>query len=602
MPDNFKYRKPEPYFENLSAEPQLRSLSNFVLGFTTNKMLGLRAGTFEITLTPQVEPYGEERDNFLPGITKDNFESFIYQNVRPMDAVIVGIRTVRSDGTYGIEEIMFGFVDNVAKSKTIMNRNVVRSITVRGRDATKLFIDDNVAYAPELATDKDVRAAFGEDVKRLDFLNYIRGLRTISEENPIGKSIADNVFINKPIPVPVYWVLQNIPAMRLNIDYFGDGNKRPYEIFKTSLTARREDRLFDANMNMYAGSVANYFNQLIDPDFHELWVDTMPASSLLNEDSNIAKPVFILRPKPFDRRYEIDTRGNKLDFNGIRHDPDVDKVVPHKLLSWEDVTSPMTGEKVEIPERAITRKSLGIADYEVYTQYKLFSQQDILAASPVGRFGWYMPLLDVNMFQAYGVRELVSQSRLLPYASDVWNTLSSELDEEDKETGNNVGNADGVVTNGDAPVNDLDEAIEGIDSDDGRKKSILEFLTVERRDRIWRWNRYNHILESGQLTFEGRNVFVGSKVILPDEPTRGTVMGKDDTGSRTRYKGEGGMEYYCEGVRQQYGFGNPWTTTLRLTRGHNHAELQTYHNIVRSFHKKPGKANNIFVSNKIRLP
>ena len=601
MRSHFEYRKPEPVFMNLSAEPNYRDLSLFVESFMTNKTLGMSAGTFEINLVPHPDPRSEEENIFPAGITKDNFESFIYKSVRPMDAVVIGMKTVTdnyvakgSTGVYGTEEIMFGFVDGVFKSKVTQGRNVRRGITIRGRDATKMFINDNVAYAPELATDPDVIEAFGDDVKRLQFLNYIRGL---SEDDDGIVKVVNNVFMNKHIPIPVYWILRHIPAMRLNIDYFGDGQKKPHEIFRTSLTCRREDKLFDANMNMYAGTVANYFNQIIDPDFHEIWVDTVPASSPLSDD-NIARPVFMLRPKPFDFRYEIDTRGNNLDFDGLIYDPDTDSLKRHALTHWDNLTSPITGEETEITEDKITYKAVGIADYEVATQYKIFGQQDVLAASQVGRFGWYLPLLDVNMFKLFGIRELTSQSRLLPYVSDWVIHLPGSLDKEDTEAGNNIGDADGAVDDDSTVIDSVDDAIESVDHTGGGKKSGLEFLTVERRDRIWRWNRYNHILESGQLTFAGRNVHVGSKIKLPDEPTRGIVIDEKDAGERIRYQNaDGGMEYYCEGVRHQYRFGTPWLTTLRLTRGHNPAELAYYHDI-RKFGRVPGKANNIFVSNR----
>jgi hypothetical protein len=84
----------------------------------------------------------------------------------------------------------------------------------------------------------------------------------------------------------------------------------------------------------------------------------------------------------------------------------------------------------------------------------------------------------------------------------------------------------------------------------------------------------------------GRQVFVGTKVLLPDEtPKAGTA-----------YRG---MEFYCVSVGQSYNFGSPWTTQLALTRGHNPKALRDYHNY-RKFDQPAGDANFVYSADKDR--
>jgi hypothetical protein len=581
----FEQRQPRPIFRNLSAQaqnrPQGSDLSDYVLTLHTHKTLSSAAGTWEVQLVPFPQEGGH-------GVTSANWESYIYQTIRPMDAVTLGVNCVDQAGNVRDQIFMFGFVDSVYKTKSTYGDRVQRGITVRGRDATKLFIEDQVANAPELATDERITDEKALGAKRAQFLDFIRGM--------VGKGDkAKNVFIGSNPPEAIKWVLDYMPAMRIALPY-KSGLSEPHEIFKVALSAYADDTIFDEQMNMYAGTVMNYFAQLIDPMFYELWIDTLPADSPLN-DSGHDRPIMICRPKPYDHRYEVDSWAHPIRYDAMRYDPATGTtgIVLNALPTWEALTSPITGEAATIHEWEILEKGLGVSDEEVFTMYKLFGSKDPIAVSTVGKYGFYFPLLDTLTTQVYGLRELQGQSRMIGFAGDwVQRTQSNPKIVDSYKIGHGAFNIP-LIKQGPLVLTfeQVQDIIRGEIYGDMNTTGVADFLTREKRDRLWRWNRYNHILESGTATVMGRQIFVGTKVILPEETPRPS----DHLKNRNTYAG---MEFYCTGVEQSYSYGSPWTTRLTLPRGHNPQALQDYHDF-RQFGKEAGPANYVYSANKDRM-
>lgn len=571
----FEQRQPRPIFRNLSAKaqgrPQGSELSDYVVSLRTNKTLSYAAGTWEVELVPHPQEGGF-------GVTSENWESYIYASIRPMDAVLLGVNCGDQNGKVRDQTFMLGFVDSVYKSKSTYGDRVRRSIVVRGRDASKLFLEDFIANAPELATEKRVIDVLG--AKRTQFMDFIRGL--------VGQGKAkENVFVNSKVPDALLWILDNMPAMRIALPYF-DGVREPHDIFKVSLASFANDRIFNEQMNMYAGSVMNYFVQMIDPMFYELWVDTLPADSPLN-DSGLDRPILICRPKPYDHSYEVDSLGNPVETDAEAWDAAQGRTTFRAggLQSWETLASPITGEVATIRDWEVLEKGVGVSDEEVFTMYKLFGAKDPIAVSTVGRYGMYYPLLDTLTTQTYGLRELQGQSRMIGFASD-WSqkAMSNPKIAESYRVGHGAFNL--PMPKEKAPLVVTFEQVRGImergDSAEVNTTGVARFLTREKRDRLWRWNRYNHMIESGQATVMGRQIFVGSKVEFPDDAPR---------------SGYRGMEFYCTGVSQSYTFGSAWTTRLALTRGHNPKALREYHDF-RKFDEPAGDANFVFSAEKDR--
>jgi hypothetical protein len=123
---------------------------------------------------------------------------------------------------------------------------------------------------------------------------------------------------------------------------------------------------------------------------------------------------------------------------------------------------------------------------------------------------------------------------------------------------------------------------------------IAKVLTSSKRDRLWRWNRFNHIFESGRLIVKGQPIFVGSKINLPDEQV---VAVDSDRSTIKRYQG---MNFYCMGVGHSYQFGEGWNTSLSLARGRNEDHLKDYANL-RKFNLPIGSGNHIYAGTGDKL-
>lgn len=588
----FDYRQIRPIFLNLSAtRPEDADLSRFVQSFSTNKNQSMSPGGWQVNLIPQPNQSEPTTENFPTGMGLDNFESYLMGIVKQMDVVIVGFWGADpTTGQYTDNHIMFGYVDRVFKTRRAVNNQVSRGITIRGRDGTKPFVVDNVENAPELKLNADLVEAFSDQAQRLEFLGLARGL----------DSEGHNVFIDSYLPKALYWILVNIPFMLSYVAYQG-GAKKVWELFATHLFARKEDRLFDANLNQYAGSVASYMAQIYDEMFYEMWVDTLPKNSPANPDRT-TKPILYLRPKPYDRpSFEVDSTGKPLDFTGVTLHPDPgsrlvgDGVIftnapsgkPIQVKSWEDLTGPYN-IPLTISKEDILDRNFGRSDEEVFTMFRCIGDKDVLAASEVSRFGFYFPMIDAAMTKIYGLRALTGTSRLLPYVYDA--SISDDLGQSDLDQWPDpwIPYKPSFEPTG---ISSYEDALTAIGNNDKKKLNTADLVTIltkAKRDRLWRWNRYNHLLYSGTMQIKGQQVFVGTKVLLPDEDY---VIFDRANNKLVRYPG--GMAGYCVGVQQSYAFGQGLTTTLSIVRAVNEAHLKEYHDN-RNFGQPIGKANQMF--------
>lgn len=581
MPENFEHRKPEPLFKNLSAVVDEQDLSQYVLSFNTSKRIDTSAGTFSVRLVP-AEVLSKQGS--LDGkVTKDNWESFIYRSIRPMDNVIVGMNG---------QAIMYGFVDKVYKSRMTNGQSIGRSIVVEGRDATKLFLEDSIANAPGLASNPEVLRILGEQATQ--FLGWLRGLINYNSK---GESV-DNIFADSYPAQAIFWILNNMPSAQIQNTVAG--LQTSSGLFLTNLVNRIEDKLYDNTLAVYSGKILSYMSQCIDPAFYDLWVDTVPKK--YNVKGNDA-PCLFLRPKPFDRDYEIDSEGKKISFDGLAPSKDQIRLqkkeywlknsVPmlsEKIDSWESLTCPVKGVVTEIKGKDILQFDVGVSDLDVMTMFKSVSVNDPVAATTAARYGGYFPLIDSEMIRLFGLRELQSNSRMIPPFKDYWIETAMDQIQSNPFTAIRKTITDGLFSDNFLTTTTLLPLPFGIKKSTN-DKSDIEKQVIQKRDRIWRWSRYAHILESGTARIKGDFIFAGSKIHLPDEWSRGMVM--NSSRERTPSKG---MDYYVNGVQQSYQFGRQWTTTLAISNGQNENEIDTYY-VLRNFNKAANtKTNAIFTA------
>lgn len=532
-------RKVSPVFRNLSRTPG--DWSKHVASMSISKTVSGNPGTFEISLAPFP-------DYDMDSITKEEIEGAVYSLIKPMDVIHIGMRWFNPE-TKRMEEYipMWGIVDNVYKSKSQSGNGVRREIKIRGRDATKLMIEDNVVFAPLMAESAKLKEMFGD---RVEFLNYIRGY--------VKGDDTRNVFLDSPAVDALYWVLRNMPATNVALESNGKVTGiRDYMM--ANLSSFKEDIILEPTLTQFSGSVMNYLRELVDEQFYELWVDTIP---LTDHDSGegSAVPVLIVRPKPFDFAWDVDNNGKplsrwagkQLGTNGIA---DVE------LPFFEDVVSPTLGKNVTVLEAEILSKDLGVSDYEVQTFYNLIASKDVIGANLFGTYGYWMSLLDVTAMKAYGVRPMQGSSRMF------WGSFEATHDVVAAAAKNL---SEGKLTSSGYVQWDIPNL--GDANKDPNVGIAMDAFVQKRRDMLWRWNRYNQILESGTVTINGKPVSVGCKVEMPEEYSKGYV---DPNGKLVKNQG---MTFYCVGYTHRYQFGNTpaWTTSLNVIRGYNQDDLTAY--------------------------
>ena len=85
----------------------------------------------------------------------------------------------------------------------------------------------------------------------------------------------------------------------------------------------------------------------------------------------------------------------------------------------------------------------------------------------------------------------------------------------------------------------------------------------DARGRLLNWYRMNPAFETGSLTVLGRDEYrPGDKVFLPwAHPPAGD---------------EKGMYFYCSAVQWSWTVGQPYTTTMKIERGHNAGSVMAF--------------------------
>jgi hypothetical protein len=241
----------------------------------------------------------------------------------------------------------------------------------------------------------------------------------------------------------------------------------------------------------------------------------------------------------------------------------------------------------------------------MFTLYRTNAAVDVIGSGTLGTYGYNFPLIDAMNMKAYGLRELTFESRLIPASvDDLSQTYKARIGidiirgdrvQYAKAWGKALLKSTDKLFLGKQGKKDLQKYIEDNTQDELMNNAALRLIITEKRDRIWRWNRYNHLLESGMLTIKGRNAFVGQKIVSSENTNLFWTRGLFDPNTRLR-NSKKGMEFYCVGVEQSGGWGRTWETTLSLSRGANMSELETYYN-QRNLDKASGVANQIFARN-----
>lgn len=195
-------------------------------------------------------------------------------------------------------------------------------------------------------------------------------------------------------------------------------------------------------------------------------------------------------------------------------------------LTWEKLRTRINRRKDHvIPEHEVYSEELGISDADVFSYYQVNSQHELIGNPDGLAEGLFYPAVDLHALTRAGLRAY--EGRLSLVAADLVSKQAGELD-YDSEIADEV---------------------------------------VEFRNRLFNWYRMAEYYESGAVTVAGRDEYrIGDPVMLPwripmrgDPPLKGPPPG---------------TRYYCVGTKHEWNRGQPYSCTMRLTRGHNASTIE----------------------------
>jgi len=470
-------------------------LGDLCIAFSCSKGIYEPAGSFRLALAPRQGTQG-------PVWAKRFADA--YKRVR--------IGSVISFGFDRPGGIMLGIVKSVQRAHHRGGPNPSFSINISGADFGMILSQDNIVHAslsvqstPDFL-DK-IEAVTGPNNVLLQALPGLWG-----PESP-GPDKLPGVFVGNDVETIISFIFENAISMTTpQLGNMAGGSEKPGEFIDTisSITIWNNSRVWSEGLNDYQGSLWAFVKSLLDEDFYEVFVTTIPQ-----EGTDLPRVTLVIRPKPFDEE-ALDFIDVPLGSGGGASNVPED-VLPG--ISWTEVSTLTEGlEYHELAEDEVFSEEAGISDNDAFSYYECTSQFSLIGNDQSRQEGLYYPLVDTFMLQRHGLRKM--QGRLSLLSSNV----------ADKSFG-------------DQPID-----------------SELQSEVAKFRSRLFNWHRLNTYFETGTFVVRGRDHFrAGDRVFAPwIIPQVGDEVG---------------LTYYCVQTTHQWSFGQNYTTQLQLTRGHNNGMI-----------------------------
>ncbi len=494
-------------------------ISKDVVQLSATKNLEAPAGQWSLTLMPR-----QSRKN--SDVADLRRLAYLYRSIQLNNVVSIGF-----DEPGGI---MIGLVDSIRRTTSYKGGQARQGLQITGSDLGKGLHVDNIIKASLAVQDldkylHDVAVALGPDHPILVDLPGTWGPDSIPTvevefEGKIGKIKPETVvptFIGQSVQTVVDWILEHSAGMRIPLLAEATGGSGfPNEYIGTdfSITTWNDARIWSDTLHMYQGSTWNFIRGILDRDFYEVVIQTSPNGSAL------ANVELVVRPKPFDQPGLPENGGQ--EWAPVEEDPGI---------TWDSLRTFVTNEEYHlIEEHQIHNESLGVTDANTSSYYVVTAQHELIGNPDGLKEGLFYPMVDTYIAKHFGIRSY--EARLALVGADVPTKLTIE------GPGKTISDAMAK------------EAVKGKnyeDYDGEVGEQIIEF-----RNRLFNWNRLAPFYESGEITVHGADKF------RPGDPVyHRTALPK--LGDQM------GLRFYCTAVQWSWSYGQHYTTTLQLTRGHN---------------------------------
>ena len=196
-------------------------------------------------------------------------------------------------------------------------------------------------------------------------------------------------------------------------------------------------------------------------------------------------------------------------------------------LTWDDLRTLVDSEPyLEVDFSEVLSFSLGVSDTDAFSVYMVSAVHELIGNPESQARGLKYPLIDTYNARHFGVRQY--NARLALVGGDVFR----EVDATDEDYTSEVAGA-----------------------------------VQEATHRLFNWYWMAPFFEEGSVTIPGRDrARVGDRVRLPwVVPALGDELG---------------LEFYCVEVQNAWAYGGHYTTTLKLTRGHNASTVAAAREII----------------------
>lgn len=471
-------------------------LDQLCTGFQTQKQIEAPTGTWSVDLfPPEVVSSPNRRAGDIRHISE------LYSMIRPNQTVSIGWEERGG--------IMAGLVDGVDEIIQPSGTQVKHGLRLYGKDFGKSLVADNIVFG---MVNQATVATIQAEIEAVYGANHPLLRQFLGVYGPNGRT-GEPTFKGSTVEDAARWILENSATIQIPLmdDVIGGGNLADY--MNLNIQDWADAVLYSDALKKQSGNIWNALRSILDLDFWEIRVDTVPDSLPVIE--------LVIRPKPFDE--------DGLDFADVTGDMPITWESLTTRLGPYDATVPIIGqegrplEHWEIELHEVLAARLGISDRDAYSYYLATSKHSMLGSPSMFERGLAFPLIDMHTGARYGTRSYNASLNLIA------NDRAAEID-----SGNlDVGTVASEVRNA--------------------------------RNRLFNWHRMNPWFEGGTVQVKGRDRFrVGDPVFLPWRMARGGILG------------EKGMRYYCTGVNQSWSFGRPFTSTLQLSRGHNSSVITQF--------------------------
>ena len=448
-----------------NAESAL-DVSGQVVGFQVSSSLTSPASSFTITLAPyQGKGPGDVRR-----------PADLYRSLKLNQVVSIGFQEPGG--------ITLGLISAITRSINTSGPVVQQGITISGQGIGKVLLMDTICKATLTSENwvsfrDKVAAVLGETSPVIYDLPGTWGPSD-------GSKDATPAFEGASVAQVVTWLLDTAPSMTVPLLHsaFG-GTGRPSEFIRTenSVTVWNDGRIWSAAPASYQGNIFGFLWDILDRDFYECWIDTIPNGNTIPDIH------LIIRPKPFD-------------------EPDLE------WLPVEEETGTTWGELRTLVDRLPYHEidisetlslQTGVSDADAYSWYVVTSQYDLAGSGESQTEGVFYPCVDTYIARRFGMKKYEATENLV--GADVY--ARSEADSQYPEA--------------------IGSEITGL------------------RNRLVNWYRANPWYESGSVTVVGKDRYrPGDKVRIPwIDPALGDERGLDFYCTAVTWTWQYGSGYTC---------------------------------------------------------